>query len=265
MLRNSMPYRGRKAAKMSGRRSLLLFTAVSIGAVVLLAVGYVFYRGMCSSSFFRLTTVKVTGRQRTTERQIIEAGGIQLHSSMLALSVDKICRKIVELPWIEDAEIHRDWPGRMIIKVRERQPVAMVNVTGVLYYMDGSGTVFTKVSPGEDHDFPVLSGLDKEYLTKKRPDEAVKSALQFLRYVRRNDPVLPRQNISEIAIQPTGDLIVYLADRPFPIYLGSGRMETRYYRLVKVLSWLYKKKEFEVTEYIRLDYLPEKVLVGKAT
>ncbi|MEJ2691220.1 MAG: FtsQ-type POTRA domain-containing protein [Deltaproteobacteria bacterium] len=250
---------------MSGRRALLLFTAASLGAVVLLAVGCGLYRGMCRSSFFRLATVEVTGRQRTTERQIIEAGGIELHSSLLALSVDKICRNIEKLPWIEHVEIQRDWPGRIVIKVRERQPVALANVAGVLHYMDGSGVVFSKVSPGDDHDFPVISGLGQKYLTMKEPGEAVKSALQFLRYVRRNDPVLPRQNISEIAIQPAGDLVVYLADRPFPIYLGCDRMESSYYRLVKVLSWLYRKKEFEFTEYIRLDYLPEKVLVGKAT
>ncbi len=265
MLRNSMPYRARKAEKMDRRRVGLLVAAVCLGTAVLLAVGCGFYRGMTRSFFFRLTAVEVRGIQQTTEKQIIEAGGIQRHSNLLVLPVDKIRAKIEKLPWIEHAEVRRDWPGRVVITVREREPVAMANVDGALYYMDGKGVIFAGVSPADDHDFPVISGLDQESLTRKEPGDAVTSALQFLRYVRRNDPVLPRQNISEIAIQPDGGLIAYLADRPFPIYLGSDRMETRYYRLVKVLARLYKKKEFEVTEYIRLDYLPEKVLVGKAT
>ena len=139
----------------------------------------------------------------------------------------------------------------------------MANVAGKLYYMDGRGTIFAGILPTEDHDYPVISGLGEEVLQQQEPSRPVSCALQFLRYVRKNDPVLPRQNISEIAIQPDGNLIAYLADRPFPIYLGSDSMETRYYRLVKVLYRLYKKKEFEVTEFIKLDYLPGKVLVGK--
>lgn len=262
MLRNSMPYRARKAEE--AERSLGLFLAkAGLGAAVLLAVGLGFYRLMAQSSFFRLTDVEVRGDEKTTERQIIEAGGIELHSNLLVLPVEGIRRKIERLAWVERAEIRRNWPGTLRIRVWERQPVAVANVAGELYYMDARGTIFVKVSPEEDHDYPVISGLDEESLEQKEPSRAVSCALQFLRYVRKNDPVLPRQNISEIAIQSDGELVAYLADRPFPIYLGSDNMETRYYRLVKVLYWLYKKKEFEVTDYIRLDYLPEKVLVGK--
>lgn len=265
MLRNSMPYWARKVERLDRRRAGLLLIQGCLVAVVLLAVGDWLYREMSQSSFFRLTAVDVQGTQHTTARQIIDAGGIQLHSNLLGVAVGRIRRKIEALPWIEDVKIRRDWPGRMVITVRERKPVAMANVAGRFYYMDGKGTIFARVGPTDEHDFPVISGLGRESLNSKAPSAAVHSALQFLRYARRNDPVLPRQNISEIAIQPSGELVAYLADRPFPIYLGSGRMDTSYYRLVKVLAWLYKKKQFEDTEYIRLDYLPEKVLVGKAT
>jgi hypothetical protein len=87
---------------------------------------------------------------------------------------------------------------------------------------------------------------------------------ELLKLANRNNPILPEQSISEIHIAKKGELILYLLDRPFPIYLGKeGKISTRYYRLVKVLKDLYKTKEFSEVSYIRLDYQKDTILVGK--
>jgi cell division protein FtsQ len=40
-------------------------------------------------------------------------------------------------------------------------------------------------------------------------------------------------------------LVLYLVDRPFPVYFGTGRLQTKYYRLVRVLEQLYAKKQVD--------------------
>ncbi|MBU1743269.1 MAG: cell division protein FtsQ, partial [Proteobacteria bacterium] len=61
----------------------------------------------------------------------------------------------------------------------------------------------------------------------------------------------------------SGELILFLADRSFPIYLGQGDMGKKCIRLARVLGWLYKKNEFQDTTSIRLEYLDNKVLVER--
>ena len=94
--------------------------------------------------------------------------------------------------------------------------------------------------------------------------ESLKETLALLKLADKNKSILFEQSISEIHISQKGELILYLLDRPFPIYLGTdGKISTRYYRLVKVLKDLYRTREFSKVSYIRLDYQKDTILVGK--
>ena len=56
-------------------------------------------------------------------------------------------------------------------------------------------------------------------------------------------------------------LIIYLADRTFPIYFGRDRLQTKFYRLIRVLDQLYSRKQVDTVKEIRMDYADDKVLV----
>ena len=84
--------------------------------------------------------------------------------------------------------------------------------------------------------------------------------MSFIRLAGRGNVTLPRQNISEIHLKVNGDLILFLMDHPVPIYLGQGDMRAKYNRLVKVLSWLYRKDRFNSIAAIKVDYMEKKVL-----
>ena len=76
--------------------------------------------------------------------------------------------------------------------------------------------------------------------------------------------ILPIQAVSEVHIDPREGLVIYLVDRPFPVYLGKDRLQTKYFRLVKVLEQLYAKKQVDAVKEIRMDYSNDKVLVTGA-
>jgi len=50
-------------------------------------------------------------------------------------------------------------------------------------------------------------------------------------------------------------------DHSFPIYFAGAEMKSRYYRLARVLSWLYKKKKIKDVLSVRVDYMENKMLV----
>jgi hypothetical protein len=136
-----------------------------------------------------------------------------------------------------------------------------------LFYLDDSGQIIAAANPSQELDFPVITGLENYSFdtTDSTPvSKPLQDVFELLKLANSNNPILPQQNISDIHITEQGELILYLLDRPFPIYLGTeGKISTRYYRLVKVLKDLYKTREFSEVLYIRLDYQKDTILVGK--
>ena len=242
-------------------------TTLVLSALCLFAVagGWFSYRLLVASDIFRLTEVTVVGNRSLRDRQIIEATGLTQGTNLLGFDVRAAEGRAEELEWVARVDIRKVWPSRAAISVREHQPLALINraVDGgrQLYYVDRDGAVFAPVRPGQDIDFPVITGegLEDEQVADGTP---AAEALRFLRLAARGNAILPVQAVSEVHLDPDLGLIVYLVDRPFPIYVGEDRIRTKYYRLVKILERLYRKKKIEEIKEIRMDYTENKVLVA---
>ena len=248
-----------------GHRLLVLVSGFLLLFIALAVVGSLVCRSLSSSDFFLISETRINGCRMTTKRQILDLAGIDVHSNLLALDVEEIKRRLESHEWVERVEIRRYLPNRLQITVRERIPVALVNLPEGLYYLDRKAVCFAPALPPEDMDFPVIS-VDDISLDDCRAGEsgekreALGRALDFIRLAGRGNAALPRQNISEVHLDRNGDLILFLMDYPVPIYLGQGEMRTKYNRLVKVLSWLYRRDRFDSIAAITVDYMDKKVL-----
>ncbi|MCF6186988.1 MAG: FtsQ-type POTRA domain-containing protein [Desulfobulbaceae bacterium] len=231
--------------------------------------GWFSYRLLVASNIFRLTEISVIGNRSVRDRQIVEATGLTQGTNLLGFDVATAETKAQALSWVDQLDIQIAWPSRVVINVREHQPLALVTLEGdkgrQLHYIDKDGTVFAQVIPGQDIDFPVItgrladSGLEGDQIAVGTP---AAGALRFLQLAARGNAILPVQAVSEVHVDPELGLIVYLVDRPFPIYMGENRIRTKYYRLVKILERLYRKKQIEGIKEIRMDYTENKVLVA---
>lgn len=256
--------RHRRNSTSEVKKKLIILGSGFFFLVSCLGIGsYIFFKGLKGSDFFQITSIKIDGQRRTSKKNIMDLSGVDIHTNLLALNVNKVKAKVVAHDWIESAEIDRHWPNRLVITVKERTPVAIVSLNSGLYYLDRKGVAFAKVLPPEDMDYPVITGQVLNKWSNNIKGTPLDKALRFIRYSSRGNSILPKQSISEVHLTDDGDMILFLVNRPFPIYLGKEKIGTQYYRLAKVLYWLYKKKEFSKTAYIRMDYIRDKVLVGK--
>lgn len=257
-------YRRNRKLTMPGIKRKLAF--LLIGFLVVLAglwtVGFLIYQGLGRSDFFQITAIKIQGCRRTTKSKVLELSGVDIHTNLMALSPGKVKARLEKHEWIDRVEVDRNWPNRLTISLRERVPVAIVNHGDGLYYLDRRGVKFAKVQAADDMDFPVITGFEKEPWPENVKDVNLGEALLFIRYASRGSSILPAQNISELNVKDPQNIVLFLANRPFPVKLGTGKMGTKYYRLSKVLYWLYKKHEFANTAYIDMDYMKNRVLVG---
>jgi cell division protein FtsQ len=254
---------------ISGLRNKLFRNTFILLALLLCAavIAQKLYNRLCHSDFFQITAMKIDGNRMTSKEQIAALSRVDIHSNLLATDISEVKSLLESHPWIARADIIRDWPNRLLITVQEKKPVALLSRDSGLFYLDNKGMVIAAVSPSQELDFPVITGLENIPSTtagETRLPDSMQQVMALLKLADRNNTILPEQNISEIHISRNGDLVLYLLERAFPIYLGKeGEISTRYYRLVKVLRDLYKSKEFSEVSYIRFDYQEDTILVGK--
>jgi len=248
-----------------------LFIRIFIGLLLILFAGFTtkeIYQKMCHSDFFQITTMKIDGTRMVCKEQITALSKVDIHSNLLAINTSQVKSLLESHPWIAWADITRDWPNRLMISVKEKKPVALLSRNSGLFYLDSKGRIIASASSSQELDFPVITGLESYAFNSTHSTQApeiLQEALVLLKLAARNNSILSEQNISEIHVTKNGELLLYLLERAFPIYMGEGRdISTRYYRLVKVLRDLYKTREFSKVSYIRLDYQQDTILVVKS-
>jgi hypothetical protein len=270
------PYRAQSIVSGAQRAwKLKRFSTITMTLTViccgLLTIFWLTSRLMIRSDIFRLTDIRVSGTHAITDRQILDLAGLQQGGSLLHFDSKAAEARIATNPWVEHVDIKTQWPSTVVVNVQEHQPFALVNVETTkekrLRYLNHAGRLFAEVGQGQELDFPVITGvfLQKDIVS----DHFIKGSFADAAYgvlllAARGNAILPIQAVSEVHIDPREGLVIYLVDRPFPVYLGKDRLQTKYFRLVKVLEQLYAKKQVDAVKEIRMDYSNDKVLVTGA-
>ncbi len=80
-------------------------------------------------------------------------------TNLFRLNLDEARRRIELIPWVKAATVCRLFPGRLVLSIVERKPLAFADVAGRLKLVDEDG-MFLELPAKADFDFPVLYGLD---------------------------------------------------------------------------------------------------------
>lgn len=249
-------------------RGAHLLVAMAV-VLAVLAGGAAFYNRLAASDVFRLTELSVRGNRIVERKEIIEQSGLHQGVGLLGFDLDAARHRIEDLAWIDTARLHVVWPSRVEITVREHRVLALVrqagNRAGGLFYLDDKGRLFARVRPGQEIDYPVITDLPTEEGNDGQGRESLREkAIALLRLAGRGNAILPIQAISEVHCDQDKGLVLYLVDHPFPIYMGRENISTKYYRLIRILDRLYRKKKIAGIREIHMDYMEHKVLVAMA-
>ncbi len=224
---------------------------------------------LSESNYAKVEKVKIEGLHRLNLAEVYQASGIiRFQTSMLDVEADEVAGNIEKLAWVEDAQVNFDWPSTVEIMVREEVPIAMVHTPEErtqFHYLNKKGRIFTAVKDNKDIDYPVITGLSE--LKSDQYEHSLEQVLRFLEKIAKNNPVLPIHSISEIHVDRKGQLVVYLVDHTFPIYIGESDIDKAYKYLVRVLEDVYRKRSSgtPISEigYIQLDYMEDRVLISE--
>jgi len=202
----------------------LLRVAIAIGSGFLLASGAMLTAQLLQESgYFGVKQIRVEHQVRVSEGDILDSSDIELGDSMFDLDLRLIGRKIEEHHWIARAEVERYFPDRVVIRVVEREPRAIIDLD-YLYYVDRGGNVFTMLEAGSDLDFPVISGIDRQALLES-PDhgEGNRDLRLALRLMEELDgrQEFNLDDVSEINVDGQEGLILHTLIGGVPVLMGK--------------------------------------------
>lgn len=232
-----------------GRYVVLL--AVFVGIAYVAVTGY---DRVITSPYFELSEVEMNGVRWSDRDELAHRSGLLRGVNVFDVDFSGARKAIEANPWIEQAEVIRDLPDRVVVNVEERQPQALL-VDGGYTVLDGSGAPITKIRPEKADealfDLPLITGLTSRELKQGRGRRLVRRALVASRHYADLGLADGEWGLSELHLEPVLGLTLVTRGGT-EIRLGNDRWEERIDRLESVRKTL-ENQEIEAG-YILLDH-----------
>jgi cell division protein FtsQ len=157
--------------RLSFRRPMVWMTATVLGLTAIagilsggyvqrgiVAVGHSIDKGAIAAGF-GVTDVQITGEHRTAVADIRNALGVAQGQSMFAVDAEQARENLRKLPWVQDAVVHKHFPGTVSVSVVEKQPFALwLSDDQRLTVIDRSGAVIALTDGIEFRNLPHFVG-----------------------------------------------------------------------------------------------------------
>ncbi|HEX9880101.1 MAG TPA: FtsQ-type POTRA domain-containing protein [Candidatus Binatia bacterium] len=182
-------------------------------------------------SYFSVKEIRVTGARKVRGSEIVASTGLRLGMNMWDVHPREIEAKLARHPWVRGQVVERVFPQRVLVRVEEWVPKAIV-VLEKLYYVDHEGYIFKEIEPTEEVNFPFLTGLGTLKSVSDNPmaRQKIVEAIQLNELLAANSVAF-----SEIRFLPNDGLVVYPTSYRVPLFVGWGQWPEKVDRLRRLL------------------------------
>lgn len=220
--------------------SMLVICAAIVGALTL---------------FFRVNTIVVTGQQRYTQEQVVEATGVATGDNLFLLNKYTVAANIRQaLPYVDEIRINRKLPDTLLIELKEcGTPLALVQ-DGFAWLVSPSGRIVEQLSEEEAEGYARISGcqalapsvgtrlaLATEYAAQQQSLLSLMGALEDAELLDQVDAI----RLDDLSV-----LVMDYADR-FSVELPYG---ADYSRKLRALEQVIEKLETNQTGTIQMTW-----------
>lgn len=250
-----------RAAKMRDkiiRHIIFCLKAVAVVAVLHL-ISFLFilcHDFLIQCDYFRTESLIVTGADRLSEEQVIKQAELNKGINILSVNLSITRKKLLTHPWIAEAEVSRELPARINIKIKEQKPYAILDL-GRKFVINADGEIFKEMDASDPVNLPIISGLEFADInvhgkTRSAPYNAVMNILEL---GQKPESVIPIKLINRIHVDRELGLTVYAFDHIKAIKIGYDDYKDKFAKLKNVLLYLKKRDGFSNLESIDLNNL----------
>lgn len=138
------------------RAGNIRWVLVLVFLVACMFAGYFF----SISSFFGIRKIEVEGNRTVSYDRILELAEIHPGDNIFSVDRDRTAAWIQFEPHIRTAEVLRQLPGTVLIRVTERRAVACMMTKTALVELDATGRVLERTRVWSSLELPLISGVD---------------------------------------------------------------------------------------------------------
>jgi cell division protein FtsQ len=216
----------RNQRRVQAQRILKIAFNVLVVATVALTALWA-YRRTQSDARFAVKAIEVTGALHTPKAALDAVTQQYVGLNLFRIDIARVQHDLGGLPWVSRIEIEKKLPDTLRINIVERSPVALLQNSGNLRYVDGHAVAFADLSAAVgDSDLPVITHASGSELAR---------AVALIAELRAHDPhVFAR--ISEIRpIAPNG---FALFDRQLGafVYANGGDLSEKWRNLYGIVE-----------------------------
>ncbi len=198
---------------------------------------------------FEIKQLKISGKFRYTTPQKIEATVVKDElANFFAADLDAIKAKVLDVPWVARAEVRRQWPDTLLIRVKEHRPLMRWHDLGSVRQKPASkSTQLWLSSLGAVIEVPDKLELPAINLFGNR-DHAQKlmnTALRWQRELALSDLELLELKQSE-AQSYSVTLRLGKHGEPFELLLGTKDMQARIARFQYLFDKQFRFSDFQL-------------------
>jgi cell division protein FtsQ len=210
--------------------------SVLLVAAAIVALSYQFSAKLLDRSIEALT---IEGPfQRVTALQIEEAISDDLSGGFFSANLKVIQQRIVALPWIDEANVARRWPGTLEITVTEQIPAAIWGERGLL---NTRGDLFVTDARHVPAELPRLSGPEGQ------------SSVVAKRYLDMREQLIPTGlDLRQVQLDARGAWALKLGNG-VDIRLGRRDVEARAQLFLDVAANIVASREGEI-DFVDMRY-----------
>jgi cell division septal protein FtsQ len=236
------PIAGRRfisALKALGKLCAFLLTVLFVLSIFIYAF---------TSDKFSLREIEFNGCKELNPKQLEEIIRHDFQANTLRIDLHQLKKRLETESWAKQVEIRRVLPSKLIIYVKERIPVVILEMHGELMVADEDGMMLGRYEPRFGKlDVPVVRGVMGENMEGYRlyQDEnaaRIRKALAMLSEIERELPQ-DAKKISEVDVSDRENLKIMLVDDTVEVYLGDKDYLKGFRTLMKHMGTYRELKE----------------------
>lgn len=234
-----------KRQQVLHRSKKLFFKICKVGVmgVILAAVIAISYYGykktsnkIEESSLFNINKVIVKGDISLPAEKIMEMCGIKRGEKLYKIKAKEVANRICRNIWIESAKCIKKWYGVVVLEVKERKPIALINI-GEINLIDRNGVILPIKNKEESGDLPLIYVPNKTYTKDgiKYLDGIYVKHINYIVDKLNNPSIKLLEKVSQIEINDSDTYVCKISDRPVFVkmdyYIGERQLKNLKYLL----------------------------------
>ena len=241
----------------------LLKIISGLSLVTVMSFAFIFgYDLFTQSSYFKTVYLDVRGCSTLEESAVITQAKLAHGLNIFSVNLTTTRKRLLAHPWISEAEVSREIPSGIRIRIKEHEPLAIIDINRK-FLLNKQGDLFKEWEVIDPVNLPVVNGLAFSDLNVgvrpySRPFNAV---MTVLRLGQHKSSILTNNEIRKIEVDKDIGLTIYANNSLGALKLGYDDYPSKFKRLQEVLFYLKKNKNKQILNSIDLNN-PNRIVVN---